>query len=78
MKIVTFSWFDASNEPIHIDKPIICCTNKDKLMTLKDTIGRTCGPIVDGKMTYKEYSNWSWIRDKYNIKYWAYQENLID
>ena len=70
MKIVTFTCFDASIDPIHIDKPIICQTAKDNIMTFKDIKSYIQGDP-------EPHSNWKWICDKYNIKQWAYQENLI-
>jgi hypothetical protein len=35
--IISFVWFNVTNEPIHIDKPIVCVTENDKLVVFKDT-----------------------------------------
>ena len=71
MKIVTFTWFNVTNEPIHIDKPIVCVTENDKLVVFKHTKTWLNGD------TKHPFSGFKRLVDKYNIKYWAYQENLI-
>lgn len=68
--IISFIWFNSSNEPIHIDKPVVCVTEKNKLLTFNNTESHIYGDP-------NPYSNWKWICEKYRIKYWAYQENLI-
>jgi len=67
-----FNWNPASWEPMNIDLPILAWTNNDKLVVFKDTKtwlnGDTKNPI----------SNWKWLREKYNIKFWVYQTAVIN
>ena len=69
--IISFVWFNVTNEPIHIDKPIVCVTENDKLVVFKDTKTWLNGD------TKHSFSGFKRLVEKYNIKYWAYQENLI-
>jgi len=77
MKQVFFEWNDAFDEPKDIKKPILGLTENNKLIVFKDTIGRKVKHDESGHYTYVEYSNWDHIVDKYNIKYWTYQSELI-
>ena len=63
---VEFEWKRTDIIPGDYQSPILCMTGNGKLMTLKDTSSSLGG------------SNWSWYVEKYNIKYWCYQSELID
>ncbi len=66
-----FIWNNATREPANIDAPILVWTNNDKLVVFKDT--KTC---LNGD-TKHPISNWKYMVDKYNIKYWVYQSFVI-
>lgn len=68
--IAQFEWHDASWEPADIDEPVLAWTNNDKLVVFKNTKSYLCG-------NPNPYSNWKWLRDKYNIKFWAYQTEVM-
>jgi hypothetical protein len=57
---------------MNIDLPILAWTNNDKLVVFKDTKtwlnGDTKHPISDFKR----------LVEKYNIKFWAYQYEVIN
>ncbi len=78
MNKVEFIWNDAFDKPKDIKKPILGLTENNKLIVFKDTIGRKVDKRDGlGHYTYIEYSDWDRLVDKYNIKYWTYQNNLI-
>ena len=64
-----FIWNSASLEPTAIDEPILAWTNNDKLLVFKNTKS-----FINGN----PYSNWKWLSDKYNIKFWVYQFEVIN
>ena len=67
-----FNWNPASREPMIIDLPILAWTNNDKLVVFKDTKtwlnGDTKRPISDFKR----------LVEKYKIKFWVYQNAVIN
>jgi len=67
-----FNWNPASWEPMNIDLPILVWTNNDKLVVFKDTKTWLNGD------TKNPFSNWKWMVDKYNIKFWVYQTAVIN
>ena len=67
-----FNWNPASWEPMNIDSPILAWTNNDKLVVLKDTKTWLNGDVKN------PFSNWKWLREKYNIKFWVYQTAVIN
>ena len=69
---VEFQWQDASCPPEEINEPIVCCTNNNKILTFKDTIKSY---NKDGNIVTE--SGWDRIREKYRIRLWAYQRELI-
>lgn len=77
MNKVEFIWNDAFDKPKDIKKPILGLTENNKLIVFKDTISRKVKHDESGHYTYVEYSNWDHLVNKYNIKYWTYQNNLI-
>ena len=64
-----FNWNPASWAPMNIDLPILACTNNDKLVVFKDTKSYMYGKPVSG---FKK------LVDKYNIKFWVYQYEVIN
>ena len=49
-------------------------TNKyNKLCTLKDTVGWYGGKPDESP----HFSNWEWYREKYHIRYWIYQSEVL-
>ena len=67
-----FNWNPASWEPMNIDLPILAWTNNDKLVVFKDTKTWLNGD------TKNPFSNWKWLCEKYNIKFWVYQNVVIN
>lgn len=67
-----FNWYPVSWEPMNIDLPILAWTTNDKLVVFKDTKtwlnGDTKHPI----------SGFNRLVEKYNIKFWAYQYEVIN
>lgn len=64
-----FNWNPASWEPMNIDLPILAWTNNDKLVVFKNTKSYMYGQLV---------SDFKRLVDKYNIKFWAYQYEVIN
>ena len=73
---IEFEWKSPDIIPGDYQSPILCMTGNRKLMTLKDTMGMTVDHTQ--KSGYRYGSNWSWYVEKYNIKYWCYQSELVD
>ena len=67
-----FVWNNESLEPENIDKPILVCTKNNKLIAFKDTMSYKNGDLS------KPISVWKWMVEKYNIKYWVYQDKVIE
>jgi hypothetical protein len=67
-----FNWNPASWAPMNIDLPILACTNNDKLVVFKNSKS-----LLNGDVEHP-FSNWKWMVDKYNIKFWAYQYEVIN
>jgi hypothetical protein len=59
---ILFSWRDAKETTPGLDKPLICQTDGGKILTFKSR---------------GDEKHWEWHVDKYHIKYWAYQEDLL-
>ena len=43
------------------NKPVVAITEKNKVITFKDA---------------KNKERWNWLKEKYNIRYWTYEENF--
>ena len=71
MKTTNFIWLLASEEPTNIEAPILVWTENDKLMTFKDTKAFLNGDIKH------PFSDWKRLVDKYHIKYWVYQVDVM-
>ena len=67
-----FNWNPASWSPMNIDLPILALTNNDKLVVFKNS--KSC---LNGDVEHP-FSNWKCMVDKYNIKFWAYQYEVIN
>lgn len=67
-----FNWNPASWAPMNIDLPILALTNNDKLVVFKNSKSWLNGDVQH------PFSNWKWMVDKYNIKFWAYQYEVIN
>jgi len=70
--IARFEWNISSAIPSDINAPILAWTNNDKLVVFKDTKTWLNGD------TKNPFSNWKWLREKYNIKFWVYQAAVIN
>jgi len=70
--IAHFNWNPASWEPGDIEASILAWTNNDKLVVFKNTKTWLNGD------TKNPFSNWKWLREKYNIKFWVYQTAVIN
>ena len=70
-----FEWKTADIIPGDYESPVLCMTNNGKLMTLKNTMSH----IVDHTQEsgYRCCSNWKWLVEKYNIRYWVWQSELL-
>ncbi len=70
-KTVMLEWRPAENGgPALIEEPVLCLTKNKKLLTFKDTISRAFG---SPKIT----SDWKFLKEKYNIEWWTYQNEII-
>lgn len=67
-----FNWNPVSWTPMNIDLPILALTNNDKLVVFKNSKSWLNGDVQH------PFSNWKWMVDKYNIKFWAYQYEVIN
>lgn len=54
--------------PQKIELPIIYCTGNGKIGVFKDTSTTLYG---------KACSHWEWLKEKYNIKWWCYQCEIL-
>lgn len=54
--------------PTDIERPILYCTKNNKLGVFKDTATLLYG---------KPCSHWDWLKEKYSIKCWLYQDEII-
>lgn len=70
-KTVTFEWKDADIAPDDFELPVVYCTGNNKIASFKNTYG-----MYNGDESTK-HSNWNWLREKYNVKYWVYQKDLL-
>ena len=68
---VKIRWTDKNDVPI-MEKPLLVLTENGKLMTLKHSMGCYGGDWS------KPFSDWKNFVEKYKIKSWVYQEELID
>ena len=66
-----FNWNDTNLEPENIEEPILVCTKNNKLIAFKDTMSYKNGDLS------KPISVWKWMVDKYKIKFWVYQYEVI-
>lgn len=71
---ITIEWCDAEISPMVWYEPVVYVTKSGKMGVFKDTVSWTGG---DPKKTELHRSNWEWLREKYNIAYWAYQKDVI-
>lgn len=70
-KTVTFVWNDADIVPDNFELPVVYCTKNNKISSFVHTYG------MYGGDENTKHSNWEWVKEKYNIKYWVYQKDLI-
>lgn len=69
---LNINWRNAEvYNPTEIDIPIVYCTNKGKIGTLKNTYG-----MYNGDENTK-HSIFDWYKKKYNIKWWIYQLEIL-
>lgn len=66
-----FNWNPASWAPMNIDLSILAWTNNDKLVVFKNSKSWLNGDVENS------FSNWKWMVDKYKIKFWVYQYEVI-
>ena len=71
--MICFDWVDASIAPDDWYAPILYVSANNKLCTLKDTVGWYGGKPDESP----HFSNWEWYREKYHIKYWIYQSEVL-
>lgn len=68
---ITFIWYDDIVAPADFEAPVVYCSSNNKIGTLKNTYA-----IIGGD-TSKKHSNWEWLVEKYRIKCWTYQSDLL-
>lgn len=66
-----FNWNDSTIEPDDYNLPVLCQSWNGKLLVFKDTVS-----YYNGKKE-TAHSGWSRLKEKYNIKFWVYQKELI-
>lgn len=64
-----FTWNTVNEIPRDIEEPIVCLTDNGKLMTFKNTKTLICPNKVE--------SGFGHLVEKYSIKLWVYQKELI-
>lgn len=67
-----FAWNPIECAPKDINEPILALTNNNKLIVFKDTKTFLGGDIEH------PFSDWKNIVDKYKIKLWVYQSEVIN
>lgn len=65
----SFEWRMANDTPRDIEEPILCLTDKGKLMTFKNTKTLIWPNTVE--------SGFGHLVEKYKIKLWVYQKELL-
>ena len=73
MSVVTreIEWRDASEGPSNMNEPILYCTKNNKLGTFKNTVGCYGGDMSTA------YNAWERLFEKYSVKYWVYQNEIL-
>ena len=66
-----FNWNPIKWIPKDIEAPILAWTKNNKLMVFKNT--KTC---LNGDIEHP-FSGFNNLVEKYNIKYWIYQDTII-
>ena len=70
MTITTqIKWRSVEVAPSDIRSSVIYCTAKGKVGVLKDTLAKITGDPTP-------VSKWEWLSEKYNIKWWAYSDEI--
>ena len=69
--ITTILWHDKLEVPFDFKQPIIYVSENNKVGTFKDTMSFYGGDINTA------HSGYDRLRDKYKIKWWSYQNELI-
>ena len=59
---MTFEWHTSEFYPDNPLRPILCVTANGKMMTLK---------------SIRDYRDWLWTTEKYNISLWIFQDTII-
>lgn len=72
--MICFEWIDAAEAPEDWYAPVLYVTHNGKLGVLKDTVSWYGGNSKDKS---RHFSDWDSLRDKYSIKQWIYQSELI-
>ena len=72
--MISFEWNSANFAPADWYAPILYISGNNKIGVLKDTVSWLGGEWKDKS---KHYSDWEWLKDKYNIKFWVYQSQLL-
>ena len=70
--IKEIEWRDAKDGgPSDMYAPILYCTTNNKLGTFKNTVGYYGGDVSTA------HSDWEWLSNKYSVKYWTYQSEIL-
>lgn len=70
--MVQFDWIPAEQAPEDWYAPILYVSGNNKLGIFKDTLG-----FYDYNNKSTHYSRWQCLKEKYNIKFWVYQSQLL-
>lgn len=79
MDVVTreIEWRDASEGPSDMNEPILYCTKNNKLGTFKNTVGYHSTVGYYGGDVITAHSDWKRLSEKYSVKYWTYQSEIL-
>lgn len=72
--MIQFEWILAEQAPEDWYAPVLYVTGNNKLRVFKDTLS-FCGNDYNDKSTHR--SQWKRLKEKYNVKFWVYQSQLL-
>lgn len=77
--IKEIEWRDAKKDggPSDMYAPILYCTTNNKLGTFKNTVGYHGTVGIYGGDVIAAHSDWKWLSEKYSVKYWTYQSEIL-
>ena len=70
--MIIFKWNTIDKVPKLLNEPILCLTKNEKLCVFNNTEG-----MYKERNHFIKYSNFNRLAEKYKVKYWVYQKDLI-